>query len=471
MKMAEIQTISLSQIADPSAMQRVVKLYASLLQTLFALLPVVGIFYIHDFIDPTLIFNSYGLHQFAIAVATAEGLFVTVVSYQCYRHSAEPFLKWITLGFGGFTLLYAPHGPLTLFADTCLRLFLIFGPVSRFVMAVCLLIGLLVFGKAHTPGSLVGRRYWIGWGVAFAVLAALAAFASLARPVEMLSVQRFLEYASLCVSVISLVLMVVRKIHAALIRKYFAVAVIFFAQSSWAFLWSAPWNHMWWYAHGIFAAGFGILSYGVVLAFLTTKDFSKVLSKAEMVALTHESQQQAERALLELQEAHRELQILASTDALTGAANRREFLARVEKEMAKSRRSKAPISLVMLDLDHFKQVNDQHGHMVGDEVLKAVVSLADAQVRPGDVVGRFGGEEFAILLPNTVAQDAMIMAQRLRETLATTWIDCGTVSLSTTVSMGVAQWLDGDTPQQWFAKADMRLYQAKQRGRNQVVLL
>lgn len=457
--------------SDSAFLQLVTKLYAEVLQLGFALLPLVGILYIKSFIDPSYTYSSYGFHQFAIAVATAEGLFVTTVSYQCYRHSGEPFLKWITLGFGGFTLLYAPHGPLTMIADNCLRLFLIFGPLSRFVMSMCLLIGVMVFGHAHLRDGVVGRAYWFKWLGVFAALASLAGWGALEWPAQMLDVQRGLECASLIVSVFSLLLMAVRKIQAALIRKYFAVSVLFFAQSSWAFLWSAPWNHMWWYAHGIFAAGFAILSYGVVQAYFTTKDFSTVLSQAEMTVLTRESQQQAERALLDLQEAHRELQVLASTDSLTGAANRREFLARTEEEMAKAKRSKLPVSLVMMDLDYFKQINDQHGHMAGDEVLKSVIRTTMQQLRPGDVVGRLGGEEFAILLPYAAAQDALVIAERLRETLADAWIDCGTVSLQTTVSMGVAQWLEGDTSQQWFAKADMRLYQAKQRGRNQVVLL
>ncbi|WP_172822830.1 GGDEF domain-containing protein [Paramagnetospirillum marisnigri] len=436
------------------------------------MLPIVGILYIREFTSPSLVFKSFPMHEFAMAVATVEGGFVTFIAYLCYRDSREPFLRWLTLGFGSFTILYAPHGPLTVLADSCLRLFLIFGPASRLAMAIFLLAAVLAFGRASSQQDR-SQPGWGWWWAAMGGLAAVLSAGSLEWPQEMLSLHLGMEHTALALSLLSLTIMLVRRVKAPMMTRYFAIAVAFFAQSSWAFLQSAPWNHMWWYAHGIFAAGFTILSYGVVVAFWTTKDFSKVLTEEQMLEITRHAQEKAESALRELRVAHENLQVLASTDPLTGALNRREFQERTEQEMAKARRSGAALSLVFLDLDHFKRINDTHGHLVGDDVLKALVSLAKGQLRPGDIIGRMGGEEFAILLPYTAESGAVVIAERLRQALAASPIAArGGVRIPVTASLGVACW-DGEAGQSyqnWLAIADRRLYAAKAQGRDRVVV-
>ncbi|MDA1106998.1 MAG: diguanylate cyclase [Proteobacteria bacterium] len=179
------------------------------------------------------------------------------------------------------------------------------------------------------------------------------------------------------------------------------------------------------------------------------------------------ARQQAE---VKLQRAHDELEIFAATDALTGCANRREFEARGRAEVARVKRSGAPLSFVTIDLDHFKQINDRHGHRAGDEVLRAFVTLLKRTLRPIDWVGRIGGEEFALFLPDTPLEGAVIVAERLRQLIESEVVTLAGTHLWFTASLGVAQYgPDGDTYESVIEAADSRMYRAKQAGRNQVI--
>lgn len=160
----------------------------------------------------------------------------------------------------------------------------------------------------------------------------------------------------------------------------------------------------------------------------------------------------------------------ASTDALTGISNRRYFLARGEQELRRARRFARPLCAMMLDIDHFKQVNDTHGHAAGDIVLQSVVQTAQGRLRGTDTIGRLGGEEFAVLMPETELGAAVEVANRLRQSLAAQEISLGKTSLTVTVSIGVAALHPEDTDvDALLHRADTALYQAKQSGRNRVV--
>ncbi len=165
----------------------------------------------------------------------------------------------------------------------------------------------------------------------------------------------------------------------------------------------------------------------------------------------------------ELETALREL---AATDPLTGIANRRAFMTSAEKELARSNRSGQPVSILYLDLDHFKNVNDRYGHAVGDEVLVRSAAAVREELRAIDVFARIGGEEFAILLPDTPARGALALAERIRARIeALEWLEG---RLEITTSVGVAQRTSGETLDQLLPRADRALYRAKQGGRNRV---
>ena len=165
------------------------------------------------------------------------------------------------------------------------------------------------------------------------------------------------------------------------------------------------------------------------------------------------------------------LRELASTDDLTKLLNRRQFLASLDDEFTRALRFGLPLSVAIIDVDHFKQVNDRHGHPVGDFVLRALAQRCRRIIRRDDILGRLGGEEFAAAFIETDMREALSTAERLREEVAAEPFDLGHAKLSVTVSIGVAtrQAHETDTNELlWFA--DRALYAAKAAGRNRVVV-
>ncbi|SMH59295.1 GGDEF domain-containing protein [Azospirillum agricola] len=166
----------------------------------------------------------------------------------------------------------------------------------------------------------------------------------------------------------------------------------------------------------------------------------------------------------------RDLERLATTDALTGALNRRRFLERGGEEFLRSRRYERPLSVVMLDIDHFKKVNDTHGHATGDEAIRLTVRCCKVALRDCDLIGRLGGEEFAVVMPETLPVNAFAAAQRVRERIAAAALPLEAGGeLRMTVSIGLAWMMPADRDvEQLLARADAALYRAKHGGRNRV---
>lgn len=163
-----------------------------------------------------------------------------------------------------------------------------------------------------------------------------------------------------------------------------------------------------------------------------------------------------------------ELRNLAERDSLTGALTRRAFVADVNRKIALYSRSQQPAAIVMIDIDHFKRVNDTFGHAVGDKAIRAVAQLCDEGRRPPDMLGRIGGEEFALLLADTSEDAALQAAQRFCRALRGLVID-NDPPLTLTASFGVAALCEQRlTSESWLAAADAALYEAKRTGRNRV---
>jgi two-component system, cell cycle response regulator len=162
------------------------------------------------------------------------------------------------------------------------------------------------------------------------------------------------------------------------------------------------------------------------------------------------------------------LEQAALTDALTGIQNRRYFDDALKEYLIEFGRIEKPIGLMILDLDHFKQINDTHGHNIGDEVLKAVAKCLKDMTRYHDVVARLGGEEFAVVAPNMDAELLLKLAERIRRAIAGLAITSGNVRLKITTSVGLAVWDRRETAEKFFSRADKMLYEAKRLGRNRV---
>lgn len=161
---------------------------------------------------------------------------------------------------------------------------------------------------------------------------------------------------------------------------------------------------------------------------------------------------------------------MATRDGLTGLATHRVFQEKLTDEIQRAARYHTPLSLVMLDIDHFKSVNDNHGHLAGDEVLKEVARVMLEHCRPVDFAARYGGEEFCLILPEVGLSQARRLAESLREKISGTAISLSRERLSVTASLGCASFPDeAQTPAQLIRTADQRLYRAKTTGRNKVI--
>lgn len=158
----------------------------------------------------------------------------------------------------------------------------------------------------------------------------------------------------------------------------------------------------------------------------------------------------------------------ANRDFLTGALSRQGFEALARRHVGRVLRDARPLALLILDLDHFKRINDTLGHAAGDAVLRAFVQMAQAQLRPTDVLGRIGGEEFALLLPDTDSGNAMHLADRLRKAAAAHVVMAGAQSCRYSLSGGVAVWQPGESFDRLSARADRALYDAKYQGRDRI---
>ena len=172
---------------------------------------------------------------------------------------------------------------------------------------------------------------------------------------------------------------------------------------------------------------------------------------------------------------HQQLQAAARTDPKTGLLNAAAWQREADAEISRAQRAgvqqNGKVSLLLIDVDHFKRVNDTHGHLAGDEVLKSLASELRQQVRDSDIVGRFGGEEFTVLLPRADATEALAIAERLRRSASTLSIFAGDARIGVTISIGVAVFgQHGRDLFELLAATDVALYRAKDKGRNQVCL-
>ncbi len=200
----------------------------------------------------------------------------------------------------------------------------------------------------------------------------------------------------------------------------------------------------------------------------TISDMEMVESISQLTEKLGQAVRETRRHNHRLRDAHERATLLMHSDALTGLGNRRYFESRVEEAMSHAQRHRHPLALVMADLDHFKRINDSFGHEAGDRVLQAFADVLRSLTRREDVVARFGGEEFLVLLPETNGERAAAFAERVRA--ATAALDTLAPEREVTVSLGVTERLDGDSVETFMRRADEALYEAKADGRDRVAV-
>ncbi len=450
--------------------EKLVRGFQRVLLIAAAAVPAAGAYYLKDFGSGGQIFMGHAVHEVAIGVSLLCSGFVAYVAMRCYRSSGEVFVGWLALALIGETLVYAPHGVFTRLSHDHMALFLIYGPASRMVMSMLLLRGLIGYDQPATVEHHGGRLRWWKYVLAFLLIDLALAWASTQHADKMPVLRLVLEYLAMAATATALIMLLLRPKHSPLMRLY-AFSLVGFATSSITFVFASPWTHLWWYAHAVFAAAFLLLGYGVLQAFHSTGSFSGVFSQEQLMEYLRAAKANAELTANQLKVANARLEVLARTDSLTGAVNRREFMERAEYELERAKRTHAPLSLLALDLDHFKKINDEHGHAMGDIVLQRFVELALVQFRAVDIVGRIGGEEFAVLMPNTGVEEAAAVAQRLCEAVREMHpLNAEGMPIDVSVSIGVAcLGPNGDSIATLMRTADLRLYRAKQEGRDRVV--
>ncbi|MBK1990040.1 diguanylate cyclase [Sphaerospermopsis aphanizomenoides BCCUSP55] len=197
---------------------------------------------------------------------------------------------------------------------------------------------------------------------------------------------------------------------------------------------------------------------------------AELLARVRMHLELKYSRQKLKNLLQEQVELVKKLEKLANTDPLTEVWNRRYLITVAEQEIKRSQRYNLPFSVLLIDIDYFKKINDNYGHSIGDEIIIFMTKTVIAHLRTVDCFGRFGGEEFVALLPETDIQKAIIVAERIRVNIENQYIDVENKKVSITVSIGVSSYNLGDeTIDTIIQRADQALYQAKNQGRNRVI--
>ncbi len=216
---------------------------------------------------------------------------------------------------------------------------------------------------------------------------------------------------------------------------------------------------------------FPLISEGRLLGCIVTKSMENILSAKEISYLEQLTNQTA--TTISRANVYAEILKHATLDALTGFNNRRQLEERIKQEVSSAKRQNRNLCAIMTDIDFFKSVNDTYGHACGDLVLKTVSRVIKLQLRDYDIAGRYGGEEFSIILPYTKLAEAKMVAERLRRAVENTKIDVSKVNsdvseknIGVTISLGIAEYTDGDDEKTILQKADKALYKAKESGRN-----
>ena len=182
-----------------------------------------------------------------------------------------------------------------------------------------------------------------------------------------------------------------------------------------------------------------------------------------------ESNDKLAQAMREVEAAMLIIQEQAIHDELTGLYNRRYLLAAIDTKVRRAARSSDVFCILLLDVDHFKRINDTFGHLAGDQALTLLSKTISSKLRTIDCFGRYGGEEFILLMPQTNLNGALLAAERMREVIATSKFELVQSDTSLSVSIGVAEFFDGESVEQIISRADLALYAAKDGGRNRVV--
>jgi diguanylate cyclase (GGDEF)-like protein len=218
------------------------------------------------------------------------------------------------------------------------------------------------------------------------------------------------------------------------------------------------------------ASGAGAAAFLILLGLYVLQFRKRMKERQAAQAAADIAHHRLEAKHAELEKLSEHLKTMSISDPLTGCHNRRYFTEISAKMVSAAQRHRRRIAILMIDIDFFKAINDNHGHPAGDEVLKAVAEICKTTLRSPDFLVRFGGEEFVAVLPDTSQEEALIVAERLRAAVETLRVSAVEAAIAVTVSLGCSEYIDSEKSiDKALARADVALYQAKRGGRNRVV--
>jgi PAS domain S-box-containing protein len=272
----------MSRVSRTSFGFKAAVLFKEALDLGFMAVPLMVVLYLHFFQVPSLVFPHFLFHEVAIGLSIALSLFAAWVAWRCYLDSGEPALRWITLAFAGFAVVYAPHGALTHHSLVDLWLFILFGPASRVVMCGFLLVALLrLDGAPETDRRAVGK--WLPWLVLPVVADGLVWVLAASPIAGQYGVRLVQESATILMSAAGILLIRFSR-HRSPMMWLYQLALASFATSAFAFLLDTAWTHLWWLAHAVFAFGFFALTYGVARALTSNRSITQVYTPEQMMA-------------------------------------------------------------------------------------------------------------------------------------------------------------------------------------------
>ena len=429
--------------------------------------------------QPDVSWQAPAFHFYYVVVSAAIASIIATFAYREYSRTQQLRIYLLAVGFIGISVLYCVHAFITPGKSIVnfpsmkhhVNAFVFFGDMSRLWVSLFFIPQTFIADKSYRKLS------WLPLVVIAVVLAGLSIF-MLQNPESFPDIKHsngldtHFAVITKVITVVFLVITVARYYEGwriipnpALMALLIGISLL--SQTPIVFLLSKPWGQTWWLAHHLYLLSFIIIGLGLLYSRRCEQiRFFDVFKQIEETMNTIEQQKAAlEIANKQLVAKSAALEKMAFIDNLTGAFNRRHFDSEANREIDRVQRYQHQASVILIDIDHFKIVNDTYGHDAGDQVLIELVQAIQDNIRTSDVLARWGGEEFVILTPHLSCDEAGQFAEKLRALIDGCLLDDKHV----TISLGVAECRETDTVKSWVMRADKALYQAKATGRNKVV--